>query len=193
MNPGTYDLTWIDTVTHADGYIYGDGITGMATAGFQSYDSTGTKFWGQNDQSFGGNVVDYNSSGLSALCGMQYQHSIYPYWSGTTCYSCVSDYVGWLYFTDNVHEGLYVVNSIPLEAGKVTAGEVFLDGTSEVTGQFAGAGVAGNRVDWGLLATNYTTGASSFSTYHVNFAFAGTTLTSASDFNTDTATLLAAI
>lgn len=193
VNPGTYDLTWIDTVTHADGYIYGDGITGMATAGFQSYDSTGTKFWGRNDQSFGGNVVDYNSSGQSVLCGMKYQHTIYPYYSATTSKSCVSDYAGWLYFTDNVHEGLYVVNSIPLDPGKNTAGEVFLDGTSEITGQFIGGSSASNRVDWGLLAYNYITGPSHFSTHHVNFAFAGTTLTSASDFNTDTATLLAAI
>jgi len=193
VNPGTYDLTWIDTVTHADGYIYGDGLTGMATAGLQSYDSTGTKFWGRNDQSFGGNVVDYNSSGKSVLCGMKYQHTIFPYYGATTSSSAVSDYAGWLTFTDNDHEGLYVVNSIPLDPGKNTAGEVFHEGTSEVTGQFVGAGSASNRVDWGLLAYNFITGPSYHSTFHVNFAFAGTTLTSASDFNTDTATLLAAI
>jgi len=85
------------------------------------------------------------------------------------------------------------VNSIPLDPGKNTAGEVFHEGTSEVTGQFVGAGSASNRVDWGLLAYNFITGPSYHSTFHVNFAFAGTTLTSASDFNTDTATLLAAI
>ena len=59
VNPGTYDLSWVATVTHTSGdYIYSDGISGLAKAGFQAYNGTGSnKFFGINDFCFGANML----------------------------------------------------------------------------------------------------------------------------------------
>ena len=85
-----------------------------------------------------------------------------------------------------------MMQSIATTGSNVTAGEVFVDGTSKASGQLAGASISSDAYDWGLLAANYSS-RHGFSQHHVNFAFAGTELTSVADFNTDTATFLAAI
>tara|TARA_R110000824_G_scaffold118028_1_gene270171 strand:- start:3999 stop:4850 length:852 start_codon:yes stop_codon:yes gene_type:complete len=193
VNPSTYDLTFNGTITHNGGdYIYGDASTGIATAGFQGPNSSGTKFFGVADFSYGGNVLDQNGAGREVLCGWQYEGGIYPYYASTLAYATAFDYAGWISASDSAHEGLYVMQSIDLTESYTTAGEFFLDGVSKASGQFYVQTISSTSNNWGLLAGSYSTPIH-YSKYHVNFAFAGTELTSVSAFNTDTATFLAAI
>ena len=196
VNPGTYDLTFNGTVTHNGGdYIYGDDSTGYATAAFRGPGATsGSVFMGLTDFSWGGNIVDYNStSNYSTLCGWRREGNIVPYHSATYVRASAWRYAQYLLLNITPVTGLHVAQSIAPTGANTNALELYRAGSSAGTAHWGTYQLASKTNDWSILAGQYNSAQYDFSKHHVNFAFAGTELTSVSDFNTDTATFLAAI
>jgi hypothetical protein len=198
VNPGTYNLTFAGTVTHNGGdYIYGDGSTGYATTGFHGPASSNAKFFGINDTSAGVNVLDLNSDANSKM-----EYGWYGFFGFSSKWSTGN--VGWYWWTTTFNgttvsdsTGLFTSNSTTPGAGKTNTAKLYQDGT-ELIDYTAGTGTGSNAgadaQPLSLMGRMYFTGTVyNMSKKKCNFWTFGNKLTSISDFNTDTATMLAAI
>ena len=205
--PGTYNITWENTVYHTGGdYVYGDGVSsgGCGIVDFWGPSSSSSpRVFGLKDFCWGGNVLDRNASVSSGLCGWYFEGAIRPYGGSGTYFYVFKPVTS--NSTGAATEGLYVAQS-DSTSSSATAGMLYRDGTLMEFPAGSGttliesttSGPNASGCQWCLLAQNYWIPAPygrtyQNSKYHVNLLFAGTQLSSASDFNTDTATFLAAI
>ena len=205
VNPGTYDLTFVNTVTHNGGdYIYGDGAAtngGYAHGGFHGVASSNAKFFEVGSASMGCNALNDTGS-QSAAFGWYNFCALFPYWSGTTAG------LYWMTTTHNnistgmsaptLTSGFWSLNSIAPGAGKTNRAQLWRNGSSmHTTTAATGSGLGGGLYDstpMSLMARMHSNGAAySESAIQFNFWFFGTEITDMAAFNTDTATMLAAI
>ena len=205
VNPGTYDLTFVNTVTHNGGdYIYGDGEAtngGYAHGGFHGPASSNAKFFGVGSASAGVNILDNNGL-IQGGCAFGWYNYFFLHTSWNTTYA------GWHWTANQAVQydiasntaqsvNLFTSNSIDPGAGKTSKGVLYRDGSLINTGA-AGTGTGSNAhadaIPMALMAKMHNNGAAYYEDKrHHNFWFFGTELDSISAFNTDTATMLAAI
>lgn len=193
----TYDLTFNGTVTHNNGdYIQGDGTTGYANAAFEGPDGDPT-FMTLTDFSYSGNVLGGTLTTYDCLLGWYREGSILPTFNAT---SNVGAYT-WDYNVQNSTAnggtvGFWSVESQTPTGSNTNKFELWKDGSSMLTKESVSGSIFSDGGDWTLLAAsrwNVTPPAQQHGQYQVNFAHVGLKMASQSDFNTDTATLLAAL
>jgi len=198
VNPGTYNLTFSGTVTHDGGdYIYSDGSTGYASTGFHGCASSNAKFFEIGSTSAGCNAVNAPNTTNS-----KYAYGWYSWWAFSPRQAASSC---WLYWwngynvptTDGTKNGLWTTNSITPDGSDTNKAQLWRDGSSQgvtasKTGTGANASADGKPLS--LMGRQHSSGTVyNYTVVQFNFWFFGTEISDMDDFNTDTATMLAAI
>ena len=199
VNPGTYDLTWAGTVTHASGYVVSNGSTGYGYGNFYGPAGSPT-FVTLLESSFSINSLAGATLNNKAACGWYSECEIQPRDGGGGGGPDAKFYI-WKYNTflaaaSGGADGHFMMNS-DTPSGVNTNKFNCYKGTSLLGSQENTTHhINSSTTQWFLLASAYG-GASHnpqrIGVYQVNFAHAGRKLASESDFQSDTATLLAAI
>ena len=192
----TYDLTFTGTVTHDNGdYIQSDGSTGYCRAPFEGPAGSPT-FMGLTDCSYSGNVLGGTITTSDCLLGWYNEGSIQPSANVTSnCRVYVWKYGGNGLAANGGVPGFWSAESQSPTGGNTNKIELWKDGSSILTAENTTSHIYSSAVDWFILAAGYTyaSGPWQVSQYEVNFVHAGQKMASQSDFNTDTAALLAAL
>jgi len=195
-DPGTYDLTYTGTVTHDNGdFIQSDGSTGYCRAPFEGPGGSPT-FFGLTDTSYSGNILGGTVTTTDCLCGWYFEGAILPSSIPTSeCRAYTWDYAASGVASNGGVPGFWSAESQTPSGGNTNKIELWKDGSSILTHESPTQHIYSSVVDWFILAAGYTysSGPWQVSQYEVNFVHAGIKMTSQSDFNTDTATLLAAL
>ena len=193
----TYDLSFTGTVTHDNGdFIQSDGSTGYCTAPFRGAGGSPT-FFGLTDTSYSGNILGGTLTTTDYLLGWYLEANIIP--SSNSTSNC--QIYGWDYADGSTNTanggvpGFWSAESQTPSGAYTNKIELWKDGSSKVTKETYTQHQFSTTVDWFILAAGYTIGSGPWQVcqYEVNFVHAGIKMTSQSDFNTDTATLLAAL
>ena len=198
VNPGTYNLTFNGTVTHNGGdYIYSDGTSGYASTGFYGCASTNAKFFEIGSSSAGCNALTTNSTNA------RYAYGWYSWFSlALRGHSTAATWYWWnghnSVTTDGTKNGLWTSNSITPDGSDTNKGQMWRNGVSlgtSTSGSGTGSNTNSNGAEMALMARAHSNSVwtGGFTVVHFNFWHFGTQITDMDDFNTDTATFLAAI
>ena len=195
----TYDLTWRGTGTHDGGdYVVGDGSSGWGEGPFEGPAGSPTFLSGVTDFSCSGNVLGAAAlTTYDCLMGWYYEAAIYPTQNTT---SNVGVYT-WKYNNSSVvassgTTAFWAIHSDTPTGANTHKFALYKNGSSHTTKEGTTSHSYSNK-PWGMLCANWgdsgTSSQAHHSQYHVNFIHVGLAMASASDFNSDTATLLDAL
>ena len=145
------------------------------------------------DFSYSGNVLGGTLTTFDTLMGWYREGALLPSFDPT---SEVGAYP-WKYntpasATSGGADAFWSVESQTPTGTNTNKFELWKDGSSMFTHESTTNTIYSSLVNWTLLATGHTS-PRHHSQYEVNFAHVGQKMASQSDFNTDTATLLAAL
>lgn len=195
VNPGTYDLTFGGTVTQASGYIEGDGTTGFASAGFRG-PAGSPKFVTLLSASFSANILTGSTeTAWDSIYGWYREATLYATSNPTTNSFGYPWYYngGTGHFANSGVPGLWTMNTDTPTGANTNKFNIYKDASLMASTEKGTWNIYSTTKDWMLLGAAGGSGVTGASAVKVNFAHAGAELTSFSDFQTATATLLAAL
>lgn len=183
--PGTYDATYVGTVTHTSAHMVGDGSTGYVNTGFNMNGGDADGFatiavWVRNS-------IQGAFPVIGAISATNRYTQIYP-WFGNTLYGQVNT-------NNSIAEGATYTNSIGLSlATRTGATAAYIQrGATQTTGFTTASLITNNNLY--VLAQNNNGSAAFFTTYQVSMYMIANafTTTEASSFYTDFSAVITAL